>query len=187
MRRAAPATSAPTPAQLREAALSHLARYGGTATNLVRVLERRLARWSRAAAEPAPPELRQAVRQIVSELAQAGAVNDTAFAESRTRRLNAAGKSSRATAAHLAAKGVPAEIARQAASRSPEQELAAAALHLRRRRLGCYAAAQATAETRHRALANLARAGFAASTAAAALRLTKAEAESRIRAFRAAF
>ena len=184
MRRAAPATSAPTPAQLREAALSHLARYGGTATNLVRVLERRLARWSRAAAEPAPPELRQAVRQIVSELAQAGAVNDTAFAESR---LNAAGKSSRATAAHLAAKGVPAEIARQAASRSPEQELAAAALHLRRRRLGCYAAAQATAETRHRALANLARAGFAASTAAAALRLTKAEAESRIRAFRAAF
>ncbi|MCA3425779.1 MAG: recombinase RecA, partial [Roseomonas sp.] len=47
----------PNAARLREAALAHLARFAATEAGLRRVLERRVARWARAAeAEGQPRE-----------------------------------------------------------------------------------------------------------------------------------
>lgn len=171
---------APTEVLLREAALAHLARYGTTAANLVRVLDRRVARWVRgggAAAEAA--SLRASVRRIVAALVEAGAVSDQAFAEARTRRLRRAGKSAVATVAHLRARGVPAELAAGAARAGPEAETVAALIALRRRRLGPFEG-ETTPEGRTRALAMLARAGFGGAVARAAVRLTRTEAEAMI-------
>jgi regulatory protein len=181
--------SLPTPSLLHEAALAHLARFGATKAGLLRVLDRRIARW--AASEAGDPEraaqARRDARAVVATLAESGAVNDEAYAEARARSLRRAGKSGRAIGAHLSAKGVPGDIS--AALRAPGQapdELGAAAIHLRRRRLGPFRTAAEMPETRRRELASLARAGFAQPVAAAALRLTRDEAEALIVSFRAA-
>ena len=50
--RPAMAASPPTEVSLREAALSHLARYATTRAGLIRVLDRRIDRWARAQEEP---------------------------------------------------------------------------------------------------------------------------------------
>ncbi len=172
-------------AALREAALRHLARYASTSANLVRVLDRRVARWVRAGgSESEAPGLRRAVRTVVARLVEAGVVDDAAFAAARKRRLLRAGKSGRAIGAHLASRGVSPALA-AAESRTEEgQALAAAAIALRRRRMGPFATGVVGVEARRRALAMLARAGFAQAVAGRALGLGRDEAEALIRAFR---
>jgi regulatory protein len=87
----------PNAARLREAALAHLARFAATEAGLRRVLERRIARWSRAAeAEGQPREaiataiaaLRVEIASLAKSRVAAGAVNDAVFAEGRARRLD---------------------------------------------------------------------------------------------------
>ncbi len=198
-----PAGTAPTPALLQEAALTHLARYGTTAAGLLRVLERRVDRWARAATGEAGADAtgeagervrqaaaasREAAKAVVARLAEVGAVNDAAFAESRGRSLGRAGRSRRAALAHLQARGVDPELARASLPQDGEAELAAAVAHARRRRLGPFAKApaadpddpasgEAARDALRRALANLARAGFAHDVASQALRLDRATAE----------
>ena len=106
-----PAT--PTDSMLREAALRHLARYAATQAGLLRVLDRKIARWAASDAGDADQatQARAAARVIVARLAENGAVSDTAFAASRTTSLRRAGKSTRAIGAHLANRGVPQTIA----------------------------------------------------------------------------
>ena len=85
----------PTESLLHGAALTHLARYGATASGLLRVLDRRVARW--AASEAGDVEgaaaARAAARRVVAKLAESGAVNDADYAEARSRSLRRAGKS----------------------------------------------------------------------------------------------
>ena len=45
-----PAGPAPTRAKLHEAALAHLAKFSATEAGLIRVLDRRIARWARRGA-----------------------------------------------------------------------------------------------------------------------------------------
>ena len=197
--RRAPPTAPPKPpdeAALREAGLAHLARYAATEAGLRRVLDRRLDRWARLAAETADPEaiaatlaiLRPAVRRVVAALAAAGAVNDAAFAASRARSLRRAGRSRRAIAATLAAKGVPTETARVALPEDTDSELAAALLLARRRRLGPFRAAPLPPDdpaAARREQGVLARAGFAQDVVLRALRCERAEAEALIVTLRA--
>ena len=174
----------PTEATLREAALRHLSRYGTTRAGLLRVLARRVARWARtvAAPEEAVSAAMRAAETTVAGLAAAGAVNDAAFAESRARSLHRAGRSRRAIAAHLHAKGVSVELA-AALPDDPAHELTAALLYASRRRLGPFRQPPDPAQ-RPRDLARLARAGFQAGIAAQALRMPLAEAEQRVFASR---
>jgi regulatory protein len=185
-----PAGSAPDEARLHEAALSHLARFAATEAGLARVLKRRVDRWARAAeVEGQPAEqvaaavraAKQAADAVAKRLVTAGAVDDATFAASRARRLARSGRSRRAIAAHLAAKGVKAEAAEAAL---PEDELGAALALCRRRRFGPFASEPMTPEARLKALGVLARAGFGRETAEAALRMTPGEAEDRLRALR---
>ena len=163
----------PTEAMLHEAALAHMSRYAATRAALIRVLDRKCERWARAAgpeeAAAARPGLGQAVRDVVSRLAAVGAVDDAAFAASRARSLGRSGRSRRAIAAHLAARGVTGEDARAALPDDPEAELAAALLLARRRRLGPFRDRGAAADPKHE-LGVLARAGFPQDVAERALR-----------------
>jgi regulatory protein len=203
-----PAGPPPDEAALRGAALTYLARYSATQTGLLRVLNRRIARWARAAEAPseATHAPLAAARAVVAQLAAAGVVDDAAFAEGRARALHRAGRSRRAIAAHLQAKGVPASLA--APPDDPAAELAAALLYSHRRRMGPFrpvpdaalrpvpdaalrpvpdaalrpvpdAALRPVADAalRRRDLARLGRAGFPAAVACRALDLDPGEAE----------
>ncbi|MBN8875390.1 MAG: RecX family transcriptional regulator [Rhodospirillales bacterium] len=183
-------TAPPDDAALHDAALAHLARYATTEANLRRVLFRRIDRWSRAA-EGEPEAIADAVRaaraaadRVVGRLVSAGAVSDAAFAESRARSLVRAGRSRRAIAATLAAKGVPSELAQAAAPDDPEAELGAALTLARRRRLGPFRTGEADLAQRQKELAILARAGFSQDVARRALAMEAAEAEERVLALR---
>ncbi|BFL64234.1 Regulatory protein recX [Roseomonas mucosa] len=192
-----PAGPAPDAASLREAALNHLARFASTESNLVRVLQRRIARWAqRAEREGQPSEeiarhvaaAREKAAQAARDMVSAGAVDDAAFAAARVRRLSRAGRSRRAVAAHLAGKGVAAETAGAALEDSATDELDAALAHLRRRRQGPFApgAAEEPADeaARLKALGALARAGFPRDVAERALDLSPEEATERLLAAR---
>jgi regulatory protein len=165
-----------TPPDLYESAMRHLSRYAATQAGMARVLARKLERWAAAQEDPesaaqATRALRHEIPGVIARLVALGAINDAAFAESRARRLTRTGKSARATAAHLAAKGVRTSVPTDEA-----RELAAACAYLRRRRAGPFG------DTPHeKILAAMARGGFSQNIAHRALRLERDEAEALIK------
>ena len=177
--------SAPTEASLRDAAVRHLARYSTTVAGLTRVLDRRIERWAREAAPDGAEKaaLRQIARDVAQQLARAGAVDDRLFAASRTRSLANTGRSRRAIAAHLAARGTDALVAREALP-DAETDLVAALITARRRRFGPWRTGAGDLLARRRELGGLARAGFSQPVARAALELPRDEAEALIAARR---
>ncbi len=195
-RTVAAAGPAPDRARLREAALAHLARHAASEAGLLRVLDRRIRRWAqRAGAEGAAPEqvasqsraAREEARAVATRLVADGVLDDAAYAEARARSLARRGRSRRAALAHLAERGVDAELARTVLPEDPDADLAAAVLQARRRRIGPFAAADADGDDpalRNRALAALARAGFSRDVAERALGLEPDAAEALILALR---
>jgi regulatory protein len=184
-----PAGKPPNAASLREAAIAHLGRYSATEAGLRRVLERRVDRWARraeteGAERDALVELVAAGRAAAAEVARAmvagGHVDDAAYAEARARRLARGGRSRRAIGAHLAAKGIAAEIAAAVLPADAESELDAALVYCRRRRTGPFARAPMDAAARLKALAALARNGFSRNVAERALDMGTDAAETRI-------
>ena len=186
-----PAGPAPTPTRLHEAALRHLSRFAATEAGLTRVLDGRVRRWAaRAVAEgqetdetagTAVGAARAAVRAVVAALVQAGAVDDRAFATARAVRLVRAGRSRRATSAHLTGKGVSAEVAAEAL---PEgDELGSALAYAKRRRIGPFRQ-QLDPEMRLRDLGALARAGFPRDVAERALAMGAEDAMAAVLAFK---
>jgi regulatory protein len=177
----------PDAAELHDAALAHLARYATTEVGLRRVLERRVDRWARIAANGGSDRetvatqaaaARTVVRDVVARLVAATAVNDVTFAQSRSRSLMRAGRSHRAVMANLAAKGVNSETARAVAPEDAESEVAAALVLARRRRIGPFRLSDAIEPAqRLRELAILARAGFPQDVARRALATDPDEAE----------
>ena len=184
----------PDAASLHEAALGYLARYAASEAALRRVLKRRVDRWARLAQAEAgdasdiagfAAAARRSARDVVARLAEAGAVNDAAFAESRARTLRRAGRSRLAVAAHLAAKGVAADVARSVLPEDAATELGAALLLARRRRIGPFRAGAAPDQAgSRRELAILARAGFPRSVAVRALAMASDQAEALVNRLR---
>jgi regulatory protein len=188
------AGEAPDDASLHQAALGHLARFAATEAGLRRVLERRADRWARRAeAEGMPAETiaaqrgaaKAAAARVAQRMVAAGAVDDAGFAAARAKRLARAGRSHRAIAAHLAAKGVDADLAQAALPEAEIAELDAALAWCRRRRLGPFARQDADdPAARLKALAALARGGFPRAIAQQALDMAPEEAEARLIAAR---
>ncbi len=180
-----PAGKPPDEARLREAALAHLAKFAATEAGLARVLGNRLRRWARAAdaegqeTAQALAEGLGAAKRVAAAMVSLGAVDDASFAAARARRLAKAGRSRRATSAHLAAKGIDADQAREAIAEAPAEEDAALAM-CRRRRIGPFAREEADAAQQLKWLGMLARAGFSRDVAQAALRTDADEAEARV-------
>ena len=141
---------------------------------LVRVLERRVERWARATEAPDPQVVataKLAANTVAAKLVALGLVDDAAFAAARARRLTRSGRSPLQVTAHLAARGITGEAARQAAPANPNAELAAAVLLARRRRIGPFRTGEIDTAGQRRELGVLARAGFPQDVAARALRL----------------
>jgi regulatory protein len=185
---------APTEASLREAALHHLGRYEATRAGLIRVLDRRIARWAMRSEDPeraadAVAPMREAARRVADGLVAIGALDDSRFAERRAALHARTGRSARSSRAMLGVLGVPPALADEASARDADLELEAAVLHARKRRLGPFARPLAEdADPRRaqaRAFGSLARAGFSAATARAALDLPLTEAEAMIARLRA--
>ncbi len=189
---------APTAASLRDAAIAHLARFSATEAGLVRVLDRRVLRWSRRAAASGlgsdqvaalVAAGRQAARSVAAALVGAGVVDDAVYAESRARALGRGGRSRRAIEAHLLQHGVAPELVQASLPEGGDAELGAALMQARRRRIGPFAPTGGDDEgedplARAKALAMLARAGFSREVAERALNLDPEEAEGRVTALR---
>jgi regulatory protein len=188
-----PVGPAPDAAGLHDAALDYLAHYAATEAMLRRVLDRRIYRWARGAAVASDAEAiaaqaaaaRTLVDDVIARLVTAGAVNDTAYAQSRARSLVRSGRSRRAVAAHLAAKGVDAATARSVLPEDEPSELSAALVLARKRRIGPFRLGEAPDEAgRRRELGVLARAGFPQSVARQALALDADQAETLVNRLR---
>ncbi len=168
-------------AALHEAALAYLARRPATAAMMTRVLERRARKKGLEL-----DEVGETIRKVVARLVEVGLVDDATFAASRVKRLERAGRSSRAIAAHLAQKGVRSEVARTALTRDHDADFDAALVLAKKRRIGPFAREAAIdREARNKELGILARAGFDRATAERALRMDRDEAEERLGARRA--
>jgi regulatory protein len=174
--------------ELHQAALTHLARFATTEAGLARVLQRRIDRWVRGApmdtaeAERLGRAARGAIAGIVAAFVASGAVDDAGFAGTRARALTRAGKSRRAVGAWLAAKGVSAGVVAETVPSG--EELGAALVHARKRRLGAWRVEEATPDRVRREFSNLARAGFSQDLARRALGMEREAAEAEIIRFR---
>ena len=174
-----PAGPPPTQNKLHEAALAHLARYGTTEAGLIRVLDRRVDRWARAAEGPEPETVaacKRAVRLVARRMVELGLIDDAVFAESRARSLTRTGRSRREVVAHLGARGVDAGLVEQALPDDPEMELAACVAFTRRRRIGAFRRPEREANPQ-REFGMLARAGFSHEVARQAMEMEAEAAE----------
>jgi regulatory protein len=114
-------------------------------------------------------------------MVELGLLNDAAFAESRARGLALSGRSQRAIAARLMAKGIDPARARAALPEGEETELVSALILARKRRIGPFRTAE---PDRNRELGVLARAGFPRDVALRALEMEPEAAEEAIRVAR---
>ena len=127
---------------------------------------------------------RLAARRVVAALTAAGALDDAAFATQRAASLARSGRSSTAVEAHLRARGIDPELVTRAVSGQQADDLPAALIYVRRRRLGGFGDGDADAGLLRKQLAALARAGFTGEIARHALRLSRDEATDVIARFR---
>lgn len=161
----------PTERYLENVALSYLGRYAASEASLKRVLENRLRRAAMRNAEFAADQatqkkLRAAIERIVAAHKKSGALNDAAFAETKTVAMRRAGRSARVIAMTLTQKGV-AKSAIEKALRGDEDfdaqaaELKAALAFARKKRLGKFRKDPADFDRQRKEFAAMARAGFA--------------------------
>jgi regulatory protein len=158
-----------TQASLERSALAYLERFAASAGSLRRVLLRKIERSARAHGTDRDQGAAW-IEALIERYRRAGLLDDRLYAEARTASLRRQGRSARAIAERLAQKGVGREVIDEALAptRTPADELAAAARLARRLRLGPYRLAADRDEQRgHRLrdLAALGRAGFSYETA----------------------
>lgn len=156
-----------TAAYLQRAAMHYLERYSAPPAQLRRVLARKIALSCRHHGED-PAAHATALEDVVARCVASGLVDDQRFAEARAATLRRRGRSARAVAATLTAKGVGRELAKQASSVDEAEELATARKTARRKRLGPWSRGDRAAN-RQKDLAAMARAGFTMTIARAVI------------------
>lgn len=156
-----------TQAYLQRAALHYLERYAAPAAQLRRVLSRRIDRRCRESGA-SPRDFDEMLEAVVATCTRIELVDDRRFAEARATTLRRRGSSRRAVAAKLAAKGVARDIVAETTATSDEDELHAARIAARRKRLGPWSTKDRV-ERRPKDIAALVRAGFSLAIARAAI------------------
>jgi regulatory protein len=149
----------PTEERLIRSAVHYLQRYGTSAENLRRVLQRKVMR-AASFHDRVPEDFYPMIDAVVSKCLQSGMVDDTAYAESKVASQRRRGQSSRKIAAKLSAKGVAADIISSALETQETTDFEAAVILARRRKLGPWRVRGPRAELRDKDLAALCRAGF---------------------------
>jgi regulatory protein len=113
------------------------------------------------------------IAELVERYQGSGVLDDARFARNLTSQLGARGKSTRAIAQKLAARGVSRDMAGELMARrkqdEPGAELDAARAYVRKRRLGPHRSAEERDAHRQKDLASLARQGFSFDIARQAL------------------
>ena len=143
---------------LQRAAMHYLERYAAPSVQLRRVLQRKVALSCRHHGDE-PGRFDEMLDSVVARCVASGLVDDARFAEARAASLRRKGQSARAVAAKLSAKGVTRDLVTQHSAVEPEQELAAARIAAKRKRLGPWSRGDRAAN-RQKDLAAMARAGF---------------------------
>lgn len=154
-------------AYLRRAALHYIERYSVPTAQLQRVLLRKVERSCRHH-ELDPQAFRTMIDEIVASCVASGLVDDRRFAEARVQSLRRKGRSARAVAAGLAAKGVERGLVAEVIAADDDAELDAARIAAKRKRLGPWSRGD-RAEQRQKHIAALARAGFSLAIARAVI------------------
>lgn len=151
-----------TPDYLERAALHYLERYASSSENLRRVLGRKVWKAAREGGEVDEDQAAGWIDALLDKLRRAGLLDDRAYAESRTVTLRRQGESIRGIRLKLAAKGVKRDAVEAAldADEPGNDDVSAAVVYARRRRLGPWRAAAEREARRERDMAALARKGF---------------------------
>ncbi|RDJ20419.1 RecX family transcriptional regulator [Bosea caraganae] len=147
--------------------MHYLERYSAPAAQLRRVLQRKVILSCRHHGDE-PERFAAMLDDVVARCVSSGLVDDRRFAEARAASLRRRGGSARAIAAKLSAKGVERGLVEEASQNTADQELAAAQLAARRKRLGPWSRGDRAAD-RQKHLAALARAGFSMTVARAVI------------------
>lgn len=145
------------PPTLKRAAIAYLGRYAASASHLRSVLARKAVRWRRLHRGDAEGDGAM-IEAAVAALAEAGLVDDAAYAATKTASLAHRGWPARRIAQGLAAKGVGRETI--AAALSEADDAAAAQRFARKRRLGPWRGEGERAARREKDIAAMLRAGF---------------------------
>ena len=156
----------PSEKSLSNVALFYLRRHSGSRKGLVQLLERKV----KARGDVGPAEAKVLIEQVVERMVTDGYIDDARMAESKTASLHRQGKSSRAIEMKLRAKGIEPALAKKSALTSPEDELEAACLLVKKKRLGV------DPERKQKDFAVLMRAGFGSDEASQALQASAEEA-----------
>ncbi len=151
-----------TAASLEASGIFYLSRYQASAARVRRVLMNRVRR-SAMLHGTDPAEGQAAIETLIKRWIELKMINDRAFAEMQVRRLARRGAARQKIAAKLQESGIERELARE--SLSETRDLAAAAIAVRRRRLGPYRSEETRAEWREKDLAKMGRLGFDRDTA----------------------
>ncbi|MFT3708684.1 MAG: regulatory protein RecX [Archangium sp.] len=151
---------------LGNVALHYLRRYSATRAGLAQMLNRRVRNHARMKKVDIPADMPTMISNVVERMVKAGYVDDQRLAQSKSASLQRQGKSTRVIRLKLRMKGVPAELIAGATQISAEQELEAAAVLVRKKKLG------RDRERRQRDFGVLMRAGFSFDVAKRALQLT---------------
>ena len=163
-----------TPARLERLALRYLDRFDSSVSNLRRVLRVAVKRASTKEQAP-PPDAERWISELLERYQSSGLLDDARYAAALIRGFRARGASRRAIVHKLRARGVAQPTIDAALSEgerdTTDSELEAAALLVRRRKLGHYRPAGEEQARRRRDLGVLARAGFSLETARRALAL----------------
>jgi len=154
----------PTAQYLENVAVYYVQRYAATTTTLKRVLQRRISKALFAYPDFDAAPLKPAIDSIIEKFVRLGCVNDESFAEQKISSLRRKGTSARAINAKLKEKGLKAEVAA-----NEEDELAAALLYIKRKRLGKFRT-RAVENAAQKDMAAMARAGFSGAITRQALR-----------------
>jgi regulatory protein len=162
---------------LEAAGIFYLARYAASAARVRRVLLRRVQRsalYHGTAAEDGA----RLVEELIRRWIDLKMIDDRAFAEMQVRRLARRGAGRKRIEMKLRESGIDQELARE--SLAGTGDLAAAAIFVRRRRIGPYRDAETRAAWRDKDLAKLGRSGFDRQTAARVIDAADAEAAERL-------
>jgi regulatory protein len=142
------------PEKLRDLALHYVGRYATSRAKLAAYLQRKIRErgWTEGVA---PPN----IEALVEDFDRLGYVDDAAFAASRARSLTQRGYGVRRVSEDLRAKGITEADGADALDQATDEAWQSAERFARRKRIGPYAAEQASPELRQKQLQAFLRAG----------------------------
>lgn len=141
-------------------AVHYLERYAASVAGVRAVLQRSVKRAERRG-DTVPPQTPEWIEAVLQKLIDSKLLDDALFAETKVRSLRRAGASAHKVKQKLAVKGVPGALVDEAlASEDVEDDLEAAIIYARKKRLGPYTTRGDRAGLRDKQIASLARAGF---------------------------